>query len=891
MAVTTLGLNKEPLPGYRLIEPIGRGGFGHVWKCEAPGGLFKAIKFVYGNLNGLEDDAARAQEELRAIEHIKSIRHPFLLSTERVENINGQLVIVMELADRSLHDLLIEQQKAGHPGIPREELLRYLKETAEVLDMMRDEHDLQHLDIKPRNLFLVRNHVKVADFGLVQSLAEATPMPTEHLTDSIHGSQVELGGTPSSGSLSGSASYSGGSVARMNLSAITPLYASPELFQGIISPQSDQYSLAIVYQELLTGTLPFNGKNARQLVLEHTLQKPNVQALPVSDRAIIERALEKDPDKRFENCTDMVEALERPQEPEPPAFLQRPTSHRISMEDTSRSGSMPPAATSAPAEGKHLPGYQFVKCLKRTPLIEAWETMDPKGNQKLVRFLYGVGGRPGDKDALETLLRLHHPELPTLEQVQGGLGSAVILVTDYFEDSLRTRYQHYQAQGEKGLPRGELLQVLESAAKTLDELADTYQIQHLELNPKSLLLTDRQQVYIEDFGVAQLLWLPHGERSKATARYSAPELARAKPFLSRTCDQYSLAMIYQEMLTGYHAFRGRIATAPTCSVQKVTKEDIARAIAEKQQGKADNRPNLRSLSDGDRRVLARALHDNPEKRFANCSEMIQALRSANSASISTTVESSAHLDSTPELSDETVLNERTRVVELISRIRGHRIHEEQAPKALISRTGKGLEGRMVAQVPMKGVLARIEAFCTEWNAVILPSESNQAKVQIPLARRGLFSWFTKKKDLLLEVRWSRSSGPRPATEIVARIEATTKTATKALDEKGQHIFDSLTSHLHGRKERRVNDRIYWPHQVQVFFLENGKPIDEVVSCQGKDLSPTGVGFYLPCHMKTDNIQVQLTHDQLDSPIVIHANIVRVQRCSDRLFEMGARFTE
>ncbi|HEX4591313.1 MAG TPA: protein kinase, partial [Gemmataceae bacterium] len=196
----------EPIAGYRLIEPLGAGGFGEVWKCRAPGGLLKAIKFVYGNLDSEDIDAVRAEQEDKALKRVLDVRHPFVLSNERIDKSDdGELMIVMELADRSLHDLFVEWQGKELPGIPRVDLLRYLADAADGLDFMIEKHNLQHLDVKPRNLFLVSDRVKVADFGLVKSLERSS----------------------SSGIMGG----------------VTPIYAAPETFKGRISRNSDQYSL------------------------------------------------------------------------------------------------------------------------------------------------------------------------------------------------------------------------------------------------------------------------------------------------------------------------------------------------------------------------------------------------------------------------------------------------------------------------------------------------------------------------------------------------------------------------------------------------------------------------------------------------------------------------
>ncbi len=277
----------EPIPGYVLEKLIGRGGFGEVWRADAPGGIKKAVKFVFG-----AHDQQRASRELKSLERIKGVSHPFLLTLERFGIVDDQLVIVTELADGSLEDVFRQHRDRGSCGIPHDKLLAYLHDSADALDYLHEHYQLQHLDIKPGNLLIVGGHVKVADFGLLKDLRDAD------------------------------CSVVGG---------LTPVYAPPEVFDGRPSLHSDQYSLAVMYQELLTGTRPFSGRTIAQLATQHVHNAPDLEPLPPCDRPAVAKALEKNPERRFENCRSFVKALMNPRKRGPSI---RPHAGELSQEDT-----------------------------------------------------------------------------------------------------------------------------------------------------------------------------------------------------------------------------------------------------------------------------------------------------------------------------------------------------------------------------------------------------------------------------------------------------------------------------------------------------------------------------------------------------------------------------
>ncbi len=248
---------------YDLVRPIGEGQYGKVWQAVAPGGVDVAVKIV-----SWPHTHRITQMELRALEAVKRIRHPFLIQMHAYWAMEDQLVMIMELADGSLEERHKECIEAGEIGIPIDELVKYTSEAAEALDHLHCEH-VVHRDIKPANILLVKGHAKLGDFGVARLVEREKPDFRATLVG-------------------------------------TPLFMAAEVFDHQVSPASDQYSLAAMYLDLRVG-LP-NSSYSDLMSGKGTLLE-SLLKLPEPERRVLQKALHQDPNQRFVDCRLMAEAL------------------------------------------------------------------------------------------------------------------------------------------------------------------------------------------------------------------------------------------------------------------------------------------------------------------------------------------------------------------------------------------------------------------------------------------------------------------------------------------------------------------------------------------------------------------------------------------------------
>jgi tetratricopeptide (TPR) repeat protein len=262
--------NSDTVLGFQVVRKIGLGGMGEVWEAMDTGlNRRVAIKRMREEIAGDPRSRKRFQKEAQMV---AALRHPNIVEIHSVLEEHEDLYLVFEFVPGDSLSELLHTRTRLKPS----EALPLLQQVASALDYAH-EKGVIHQDLKPANIMVNGGQAKVMDFGIARRVQETlTAM-----------SRQEIVGTPD--------------------------YMAPEQEQGLRQPESDVFALGVCLYEMLAGHRPYQGGNTLQLKLQRAYVPLSKTApdVPKGVDAVIDKALEPDPLKRFRSAGELLTALNK----------------------------------------------------------------------------------------------------------------------------------------------------------------------------------------------------------------------------------------------------------------------------------------------------------------------------------------------------------------------------------------------------------------------------------------------------------------------------------------------------------------------------------------------------------------------------------------------------